>query len=128
MNKYLKIALFGFLTWVIPFAVAIGIFPLRQNERPLFESIMPVVVAACAVGFGLAYLRKVETGLVRESALLGAAWLGINLALDLLMFMQGPMRMSLLDYVKDIGVTYLMIPAITVERQDYPFGDFPGLF
>lgn len=30
------------------------------------------------------------------------------------MFMQGPMKMSVLDYIKDIGLTYLIIPAITI--------------
>lgn len=30
------------------------------------------------------------------------------------MFMEGPMKMSLVDYVMDIGLTYLIIPAVTV--------------
>jgi hypothetical protein len=37
-----------------------------------------------------------------------------NWALDSLMFSGGPMKMSLNQYVMDIGVTYLMIPAITI--------------
>jgi len=30
------------------------------------------------------------------------------------MFMEGPMKMSIADYMMDIGFTYLMIPVITV--------------
>ena len=59
MKKYLRTFLFGFLTWLIPFAVSFLIFPLKTSHRPLFESIMPVVVTICAVGFSIVYLKKV---------------------------------------------------------------------
>lgn len=36
-----------------------------------------------------------------------------SIILDLLIFTVGPLKMSLLDYATDIGVTYLMIPTIT---------------
>ena len=41
--NYRRALLYALGVWVIPFVVAIAIFPLRANERPLFESIMPVV-------------------------------------------------------------------------------------
>jgi hypothetical protein len=40
--------------------------------------------------------------------------LAISFVIDLAMFMQGPMKMPFADYVMDIGLTYLIIPAITV--------------
>jgi hypothetical protein len=45
--------------------------------------------------------------------LAGVIWLGINLILDLLLFMEGPMKMPFVDYIVDIGLTYLLIPIIT---------------
>ncbi len=53
MKKYLKVGLFGFLAWLITFVVSVLIFPLRTSQRPLFESIMPVVVTLCAVLFSI---------------------------------------------------------------------------
>ena len=37
-----------------------------------------------------------------------------SLGLDLLMFMWGPMKMSLADYMMDIGLVYLTTPTITI--------------
>lgn len=107
--------LFGFLVWVIPFVVAILIFPIRNNDRPLFESIMPVVVVLCVVAFACLYFQKLQGRLLREGIILGVVWLAISLVLDLILFMpDSPMHMSIIDYLKDIGLTYLMIPTITI--------------
>jgi len=115
VNKYLKVALFGVLTWLITFVVSVLISPLRTSQRPLFESIMPVVITACAVLFAILYLRSLQAGFWQEGVLLGVAWLIINLAIDLLLFLpESPMHMSFVDYMMDIGLTYLIIPAVTL--------------
>lgn len=100
--------------WLIPFAIAVAIFPVKVATPALFESVMAVVVTACAVLFAALYLKKARTRFVREGIVAGIAWLAISVALDLLMFMEGPMKMSLADYVMDIGLTYLIIPTVTV--------------
>ena len=66
MKKYSKLLLYGFLTWLIPFLVSVLIFPIHQTERPLFESIMPVVIVACAVFFSVLYFRRVTSGFLLE--------------------------------------------------------------
>lgn len=115
MNKYLKIALYGFLIWLIPFVVSILIFPFHQSNRPLFESIMPVAVTLCVVVFAILYFKTVSADFVREGVVIGAAWLIISLAIDLPLFLlESPMKMSLPDYIADIGLTYLIMPTITV--------------
>jgi len=114
MNKYLKIALFGFLVWLIPFAVSFFIFPLKISAPALFESIMPVVISICAALFSILYLKKLEAGFLKEGIMLGVIWFAISLALDLLMFMWGPMKMTFANYMMDIGLTYLIIPTITI--------------
>ncbi len=122
--KRSKVLLYGLLIWLLPFLVSVMIFPLHEAERPLFESIMPVVITACVVFFSVLSFRKTASNFLREGALLGMAWLAISLFLDLLLFMEGPMKMSPADYAKDIGLTYLMIPIITLgfgyllENQD----------
>ena len=56
--------------------------------------------------------RRPAAGTFLRGLTLGGAWLAISIALDLLMFMWGPMQMSFIDYLKDIGLTYLMFPVI----------------
>ena len=115
MKSIKKALLFGFLLWVIPFVVAISIFPVRNSDRPLFESIMPVVVVLCVVIFSVLYFQKLDGKLLREGIILGLLWLVISLVIDLIMFLpETPMHMSFVDYLKDIGVTYLMTPTITI--------------
>ena len=114
MRRVWKIVLYGILTWLIPFVVSMAIFPLHDGERPLFESIMPVVVVGCAVVFGALYLRRLEAAFLREGLVIGLAWLVISLVIDLPLFSAGPMAMPLTDYIKDIGLTYLIIPVVTV--------------
>ncbi len=113
MNRYYRIVLFGFFIWLIPFVVSVLIFPLRASQRPLFESIMPVVIVIWTVFFAVIYLSGLKSDFQREGIFLGLAWLSISIILDLLIFTSGPLKMSLWDYVTDIGVTYLMIPTIT---------------
>lgn len=115
MTSVSRALLFGFFIWLIPFAVAFMIFPLRESARPLFESIMPVVVTLAAVTFGVLYLKRVNQNWLREGALVGLIWLGISVLIDApLMLFGGPMKMTIGEYVADIGLTYLIIPAVTV--------------
>jgi EamA domain-containing membrane protein RarD len=113
--KSLKLALlYGFLLWLIPFVVAILIFPIRTSSRALFESIMPVVLTTCVVLFLNIYVRRLETGFLKEGVILGLIWLVVSLGLDLLMFMWGPMKMTFTDYMMDVGLTYLIFPIVTI--------------
>ncbi len=104
---------FGFLVWLIPFIVAMAIYRVRQNDRVLFESIMPVAVVAVTVVFAVLYMGGVTRRHAREGLLLGLLWLAMCIAIDQPMFMIGPMKMSFVEYLKDIGLTYVMIPFIT---------------
>jgi len=109
-----KVLLYGFLIWAVPFAVAFLIFGIRETNRPLFESIMPVTVTLSVVFFANCYFKKLKTDYLNEGIKLGVAWLTISLLIDFLMFMQGPMKMAFGEYMADIGITYLIIPIITI--------------
>ena len=82
-------------------------------QRPLFESIMPVVIAIWTVFFAVIYLLGIKSGFQKEGIVIGMAWFSISIFLDLLVFIEGPIKMSLWDYATDIPLTYLMIPTIT---------------
>ncbi len=109
-----SVVLSGFFVWLVPFVVSFLIFPLRTSQRPLFESVMPVVVTLCAVAFSVAFFSRSNENPLRQGMVLGVCWLLISIVLDLVLFMEGPMKMALPDYIMDIGVTYLIIPTVTI--------------
>ena len=114
MNKTVKLLLFGFFIWLVPFLVSLVIFPLKSSYNPLFESIMPVVISATVVTFTYLYFKPLKGNFAAEGVKSGVAWLVISLAIDLLLFLPpSPMQMSVPSYFMDIGTTYLMIPIIT---------------
>lgn len=115
MKSIKKAILYGFLIWLIPFIVAFIIYPIHESNRPLFESIMPIAIALSVVIFGKMYFNKVEENYKKEGIWLGLIWIIISLVIDLILFMpQSPMHLSFLEYLMDIGITYLMIPVITI--------------
>ena len=114
MKSIKKTLFYGFLIWLIPFITAFLIFPIRESNRALFESIMPIVITVSVVFFAYLYFKKLDNNFVKEGAMLGIIWLAISFVIDLAMFMQGPMKMPFADYIMDIGLTYLIIPTITI--------------
>lgn len=114
MKKNHKIILYGILIWLIVFIISIVIYPLHDTQRPFFESIMPVVITGFTVLFSIFYFKDIDREFFKEGILIGVVWLVINIVFDLFMFMEGPMKKSIAEYMMDIGFTYLMIPIITV--------------
>jgi hypothetical protein len=115
LNRYLKIIIYGFLVWLVPFAVSFMIYPLKIPIYPLFESILSVVIAISAVFFSYYYLKNTMDNYVMEGIIIGIAWFIISIALDLVIFMpSSPMQMSLTNYMTSIGPKYLIIPTLTI--------------
>jgi uncharacterized membrane protein YpjA len=116
LNKHLKNILYGFLAWLIPF-VASFFFYTREGKLTidifLFKSIMIVVGSISAAILLLLYFRRINADYLKEGILVGLTWLGINLLLDLLVLI--PMSgMSIADYFTRIGITYLVIPVMSI--------------
>lgn len=115
MHSLKKSILFGFLVWLLPFIIAFLIFLIHESNRPLFESIMPLVITVTVVIFSYLYFKNIDKNIKAEGAKIGVIFLLISLIIDLILFMpNSPMHMNLLDYLSDIGLTYLMIPVITI--------------
>ncbi len=114
IRSWEKALLYGFVVWLIVFAVSIAIYPIHDSNRPLFEAIMPVAITVCTVIFSILYFKIVEIDFLREGITLGILWLAENIIFDLMLFMEGPMKMTITEYMADIGVTYFIIPAITI--------------
>ena len=114
MNSIKRTILYGVLLWLIPLIVSLLIFPLKKAQSPLFETIMPVTLTLCVVFFSILYFKKVSKGFLSEAIKLGIIWFVISIIIDLLMFMWGPMKMSFINYMIDIGFTYLIYPIVTI--------------
>ena len=115
MNKYVKLAGFGFLIWLMPFLVSFVIFSLKSSNRPLFESIMPVVLVLAVMTSSVLYFKKIEKDSLKEGIIAGVLWFVLSLVIDLLLFLPAsPMQMSFVDYMMDIGLTYLIIIIIPI--------------
>jgi hypothetical protein len=115
-RNWKTIIMFGFLIWLIPFGFSFFIFSLRDLNRPLFESIMPVVLTLTVVFFSIRYFGKISRGFIEEGIFIGIIWLVISLVIDLTLFLpESPMQMTLSDYIMDIGITYLIILIIPVS-------------
>lgn len=110
MNRYVKLFGYGFLIWLIPFLVSFVIFPLRSSNRLLFESIMPVSLVFAVMICSVLYFKKGENQSVYDGIIAGVIWFFISIFIDLLLFLpSSPMQMSFIDYMTDIGLTYLII-------------------
>jgi uncharacterized membrane protein YoaK (UPF0700 family) len=105
---------YGLLVWLIPFAVAFSISSIKESWRSLFESVMAVTVAVVVVAFASLYFRRAPHPSVAEGVKLGLLWMAISIAIDLPLMLSPPISYSPSEYFADVGLTYLMMPAITI--------------
>jgi hypothetical protein len=95
--------------------VSLLIYPIKEYANPLFESIMPVIITITVVLIAAAYFKSVNENFFKEGVVLGTVWFLLSILFDLLLFIPAsPMQMSFTNYMMDIGITYLIIPVITI--------------
>lgn len=107
-----RAVLYGFLLWLVPFAVSFLIFGLRQDNRALFESLITVVGVLSAVVAAVSYFRHWRAAGASDGVVVGLLWMAISIVIDLPIFLL-VFNMPLTDYMADIALTYLAFPIIT---------------
>jgi len=116
MKRYLRICLYGFLAWLIPFVTAFFFYSKEGKlaiDIFLFKSIMIVVGSISAAYLLITYFKKVNSGFLKEGIIVGVVWFGLNIVLDLLILV--PMSgMTIPAYFTQIGLRYLAMPAMSV--------------
>jgi hypothetical protein len=112
IGNWRRAVLYGFLIWLVPFLVAFAAFPLKTSWRSLFESIMPVTVAAIVVMCAIRYFRRHPPRSMRDGIVLGLLWMAISIVIDLPLMLSPPINYTLPEYAADVGLTYLMMPII----------------
>jgi len=78
MKSLKKVVLYGFLIWLIAFAVSFLIFPIHESNRAFFESIMPVTLSIVTSFFAFKYLSKTESNFIKEGLYFGIIVTAIN--------------------------------------------------
>ena len=117
MNKYLKIVLFGFILWLVPFIASFFFVDAKGNfliPETFFKSIMIVVGSLVGVLLAVRYFKDIKSDFVIEGILLGVIWLVINLAMDIILVSTGFFRMTFTQYLTDIGLRYFSMPIYTI--------------
>jgi len=118
--KSIKYAvIYAFLLWLIPFIISIALFPFKTSEPFLFHSLMMVISVTTVVILSTFYFKKTERNL-KEGIFLGILFMAISLSFDYFMFIWGPIKMSVSSYIKEIGITYLIYPIITIGLTYLP--------
>src|SRR5258708_18430800 len=82
----------GFLSWLLPFVFSFLVFPLKQANAPLFETIMSLAVILVAAVLATRYFRGVTSRLAR-GALLRFLLLALNPAFGLPQLPSRPHRL-----------------------------------
>jgi hypothetical protein len=115
-NPRLLMLFFGLLSWLVPFAVSVLLYsPAGEPLYDIFlvKSILIVVGGTTGALLLVLYFRRITENYLAEGAVAGTVWLLINWALDLVVLV--PMGgMGIADYFAQIGLRYLLIPAIAV--------------
>ena len=106
----------GFLTWLIPFIVSFFFF--TPNGTPLiditfFKSIMTVLGCLVGVLLLIQSFTKIKTNYLKESIRIGLIWFLMNIVLDLI-FLLPLGKLTLMDYIIQIGIRYINIPIISI--------------
>jgi uncharacterized membrane protein len=115
MMQYLKLFGYGFIGWAVPFIAAFPIFQLKQSNDPLFETIMAVTLVLICAFLISRYFKKINENYITEGIKLGFALMIVSLLIDIPFFIIGPFKMPLINYIKDIGLTYLIFPIMTIS-------------
>lgn len=117
MNKYLKIILFGFLVWLIPFLAGFPFVDATGNfiiPEIFFKTIMIIVGSITAVILAVKYFKNIKTDYVKEGIILGITWMLISLVIDLVFVLTGFFPMTVTQYFTDIGLRYTVMPVYTI--------------
>ena len=106
-----RMLLYGFLSWLIPFALSVVFYGpggVLWIPFPLFKSLMVVIGAASGLWLLLLAFRRAPCT-AANGLMIGALYMAFNLVLDVIVLL--PMSgMGFGAWFIDIGLRYLVIP------------------
>lgn len=118
MGKYLKMVLFGALIWLVPYVLAMGLYPsgIMTANPDLFKNIMTISGSVTGLIAAVYYFKDTkEKKLLKEAIMLVAVWLSVCWVLDFA-FLIPYTKQSLATYFLNIGISYIasLMPALAI--------------
>jgi hypothetical protein len=117
LGKAQMLLLFGFLTWLLPFAASFFFYDPASASMTIgndaFKSIMVVFSALVGTLLLVRYFDAVKKDYAREGLVAGAVWMAMNLIIDFVVLVP-IMKVDAPAYFMSIGIRYLMVPIISV--------------
>ena len=116
MYSWKKALFYGFLTWLIPFLVAVPFYSQDGTlsvEVYLFKSMMIIVGSLVGLVLIVGYFKRVDGAFLREGILIGFIWLMMNWMFDFVFFVFIT-KMDIATYFIQIGIRYLTIPIYSI--------------
>ncbi|MDD1727886.1 MAG: hypothetical protein LUQ50_02305 [Methanospirillum sp.] len=116
MNDSIRTLLYGILTWLIPFLIALPCYSsdgVILIDQQVFKSIMIVTGSLTGAILLVHLFRVMRWRYFQAGWLIGISWLAINLTLDFIILI--PMsNLDIPSYFTQIGMRYLSIPIMSV--------------
>ena len=111
-----KNILFGFLSWLIPFAVSFFFYKPGGElvvEYSTFKSIIMIVgtISGCFLLFH--YFKLLNNNFLINGVIVGFSWFAICIILDVAILIP-MMKSNFANYFMSIGLSYISIPAISI--------------
>lgn len=116
MHSWKKAFLYGLLTWLIPFALAVPFYSKDGGlsiDIFLFKSIMIVFGSLVGLALIVSYFKGVDKAFLREGVLVGSIWLVMNWVFDFIFFVLVT-KMDVGTYFVQVGMRYLTIPIYSI--------------
>lgn len=114
MGSAIRIILLGLLIWAVPFGLGMVIFPVVPPVSALFDTIMVVTLAGTTAIASVIHVSRLKEASLDDGLRAGSIWMLVSLLCDAPFFILGPemTRMDPVDYMADVGLSYIMIPLI----------------
>jgi len=113
VKNIFKMILYGSFIWLTGYIAGFIAFPLIEIYYILFKTIMVIVGAIAGAIFTALYFRKIDNDYLPEGIAVGVVWLLVNWLFDFLLLL--PLsKQPVSQYMLEIGLRYLAIPAMTV--------------
>ncbi len=115
VDNNIKVLLYGFLAWLIPFVISFLFYRNGQLSIDIFmfKSIMILVGAVVGAVLLILYFKDIHTDYLTQGIMVGLVWFVIMIALDLVILI--PMSgMALSEYFSQIGIRYLVMPIMSI--------------
>ena len=114
MGSAIRIILLGLLIWAVPFGLGMVIFPVVLPVSALFDTIMVVTLAGTTAIASVIHVSRLKEASLDDGLRAGSIWMLMSLLCDVPFFILGPemTRMDPVDYMADVGLSYIMIPLI----------------